>query len=241
MRTPHFGRPRLVWVNSRNITLCLRKTREKLKGDAFDPSGCGPFYDGGPETGRDAVPRPHGADVAVARPDVFAERPSRGPGVDHFLKGIHRSGTLQNVARAVNTKRSGLSDTIGSAMDEQPNDRLKRFREMAGHDTAESFAKQHNSINVVTYRAHEAGGRGIRYQVAERYAKLFKRYPATRHVTPQLILSGDSKASTTDVTSTASSIRSDYDALFDTMTEPELHDLWGWMVESIKLIKKKTG
>ena len=241
MSRRHAARPRLVVDNLRNIPLGLRETREKFKGDAFDSSDSGPLYNGGPKAGRDAIPRPHGTDVAVASTDVYAERPSRGPSVDHFLKRLHREGTLQNVARLVNTKRSGLSDTIGSAMDEQPHHRLKRFREMAGHDTAESFAKQHNSINVVTYRAHEAGGRGIRHQVAEKYAKLFRRYPATRHVTPQLILYGDSKASATDATSTASSIRSDYDALFDTMTEPELHDLWGWMVESIKLIKKKTG
>lgn len=55
----------------------------------------------------------------------------------------------------------------------EPNERLQLARSRAGYPDPTSAAKAF-SWNDVTYRAHEAGGRGIRRDVAEKYAKAFR-------------------------------------------------------------------
>ncbi len=242
MADRHAARPRLVLVvdNSSNITFGLGKARKKLKADAFDASRGGSLYNSGPEAGRNAVPRPHGADMTIVGAGVLAELPSRGPSVDHFLKVLHRGGTLQNVARLVNTKRSGFSNTMRSAMDETPAERLKSYRIIAGYEYAEDFSKRHPAMKPSTHRARESGGRGIPAKVAKEYAKIFKRYKATRHVTAHLILYGDPEEQTADEPSILDSIKSDYDNLLSPLTEDELQRMWPSIVESVKLVTKST-
>lgn len=53
------------------------------------------------------------------------------------------------------------------------HDRLKQARIDAGYETAQDAADAYG-WNAVTYRAHEAGDRGIKKSVAERYAKAFR-------------------------------------------------------------------
>lgn len=55
----------------------------------------------------------------------------------------------------------------------EPNERLQEAREAAGYSDATSAAKAYG-WNDVTYRAHEAGGRGLKREVAEKYAKAFR-------------------------------------------------------------------
>lgn len=179
MRIPHAARPVLVVDNSRNITLGLCDARKKIKRNAFNFPDTGTHYEGGPEAGRDAVPRPHGADMAIARSGVLAKRPGRGPSVDHFLKRLHGSRTLHNVAWHVNTKCSGLAVTICSIMETRA-DRLKDARKRTGHESAQSFADAHG-IPGSTQRTREAGTRGISVKIAEEYQGYF------RHLWPFLV------------------------------------------------------
>ena len=53
------------------------------------------------------------------------------------------------------------------------HDRLRRARNDAGYVTAKDAADAFG-WNEVTYRSHEAGDRGIRKSVAERYARAFR-------------------------------------------------------------------
>jgi hypothetical protein len=53
----------------------------------------------------------------------------------------------------------------------KPAERLKLARSKAGFETAEDFALAHN-IPLGTYGNHESGGRGIRPDVAQKYASL---------------------------------------------------------------------
>ena len=54
-----------------------------------------------------------------------------------------------------------------------PADRLKQARLDAGYDTAVHAAEAFG-WNINTYKSHEAGIRGIRSDVAQRYAKAFR-------------------------------------------------------------------
>lgn len=240
MEDCHAARPRLVVDNSCNIgrfvPFRLRNIGEKLKGDAFDPSGSSLLYDGGPEARRDAVPRSHGADVAVAGPDVFPERPGRGPGTDHFLKNFHRDGTIQNVMAVVNTKRSDQITTLCSVM-ETPATRLRKAREKTGHETAASFAKAHN-LNPGTQRSRESGWRGYPAKVAKEYERFFRRYPGTRSVTAHWLLFGDTRRKAAVDPAPTTSVKADAHALIDEMTDEQVEQLWPWLSESAKLVKK---
>ena len=53
------------------------------------------------------------------------------------------------------------------------HERLKQAREYAGDNTAKDAAEAFG-WNEVTYRSHEAGDRGIRKPVAEKYARAFQ-------------------------------------------------------------------
>jgi hypothetical protein len=55
----------------------------------------------------------------------------------------------------------------------EPYERLQFARERAGFDTP-TEAAIYFGFNVVTYRSHENGTRGIRREAAQRYAKAFK-------------------------------------------------------------------
>lgn len=59
---------------------------------------------------------------------------------------------------------------------DDPSDRLKRARADAGFENASAAARAFG-WNEVTYRAHEGGGRGLRPDVAARYARAL-RVPA---------------------------------------------------------------
>lgn len=52
-------------------------------------------------------------------------------------------------------------------------ERLQHARKRAGFETAQDAADRFG-WNAVTYRAHEAGDRGLKIGVAEKYAKAFK-------------------------------------------------------------------
>lgn len=240
MQEIHAARPRLVVDNSGCIALCLSKGSKKLKGDFGMLSLCGPLDQDLPKAGRNAVSRPHGTDVTVAGSDVVAEGPGRRPRVDNFLESLHEDGTIQNVAPLVNTKRSAHSNTMRSAMEETPASRLKIYRKLADHETAESFAQRHAGIAGSTQRSREAGTRPITAKVAEKYAKLFKHYKKTRHVTAALLLYGGAENQIVDDPPIHSSIRTEYDALLDPLTDEELKRAWAAVAESIKLVKK-TG
>lgn len=56
-------------------------------------------------------------------------------------------------------------------------DRLKEARLAAGYDTAIAACEAFG-WKEITYRAHESGGRGMRKDVAQRYARAFKVSPA---------------------------------------------------------------
>lgn len=56
-------------------------------------------------------------------------------------------------------------------MSKTPNERLRDLRIKAGYDTAADFARAHG-INEYTYRAHEGGGRAIKPDTAQRYARI---------------------------------------------------------------------
>lgn len=79
-----------------------------------------------------------------------------------------------------------MNGAIGHRMKKEAHDRLREARIAAGHaspsDAAESFG-----WNVITYRAHEGGRRGLRPEVAARYAKAFR-------VSPSFILTGEGSA-----------------------------------------------
>lgn len=68
---------------------------------------------------------------------------------------------------------------------ESPADRLRRAREARRYPTPTEAAEAFG-WNVVTYRAHESGGRGIKPPVAEKYAKALR-------VSPGWILTGEGK------------------------------------------------
>ena len=238
MLDSHAARPRLVVDNSRCIALRLRETRKKLKGDFGVPSRSSHLNQRPPEAGRNTIPRPHGADMAVASPDIVAKGPGRGPSINYFLKGLHDGATIQIVANLVNTKRSEPFNTMCSVAEETPATRLKSYRLLARHETAESFARRHAGIAGPTQRAREGGTRRITVQAAEKYAKIFKHYKATRHVTASLLLHGDPKNQNDDESPIDDSIRADYDALLDPLTEDELQKIWPSVVESVKLVKK---
>lgn len=70
----------------------------------------------------------------------------------------------------VNTKCSVYFDKCNVM---EIHDRLRRARNDAGYLTAKDAADAFG-WNEVTYRSHEAGDRGIKKIVAERYAKAFK-------------------------------------------------------------------
>ena len=53
------------------------------------------------------------------------------------------------------------------------HERLKQARTKAGYEHAQDAAEAFG-WNPVTYRAHEAGDRGIRKPVAEKYARAFR-------------------------------------------------------------------
>jgi DNA-binding XRE family transcriptional regulator len=53
------------------------------------------------------------------------------------------------------------------------SDRLTQARSKAGYETATDAANAFG-WNPVTYRAHEAGDRGLKPDVAKRYARAFK-------------------------------------------------------------------
>lgn len=53
------------------------------------------------------------------------------------------------------------------------HDRLKQARTDAGYETAQDAA-QAFGWNPVTYRSHEAGDRGIKKAVAEKYARALR-------------------------------------------------------------------
>jgi hypothetical protein len=57
---------------------------------------------------------------------------------------------------------------------QDPSDRLKQAREQAGFKHATDAARAFG-WNEITYRAHETGGRGLRKDAAERYARAFRR------------------------------------------------------------------
>ena len=52
-------------------------------------------------------------------------------------------------------------------------ERLQAARKRAGFETAQDAANRFG-WNAVTYRAHEAGDRGLKIEVAAKYAKAFK-------------------------------------------------------------------
>lgn len=60
---------------------------------------------------------------------------------------------------------------------DEPKDRLQKARERAGFETAADAARAFG-WGLSTYAAHENGTRGIRTDVAERYAKAFRVKPA---------------------------------------------------------------
>lgn len=54
----------------------------------------------------------------------------------------------------------------------EPGERLRDLRIKAGYDNAVDFARRYG-INEFTYRAHEGGVRGIKADMARRYARIF--------------------------------------------------------------------
>jgi len=73
---------------------------------------------------------------------------------------------------------------------ETPHERLKWARETAGYESAAAFARKYG-ISEVTYRAHEAGARGLRPGPADRYARVLRRKAKLRDLTAGWILYGD--------------------------------------------------
>ena len=58
-------------------------------------------------------------------------------------------------------------------MKTEPHERLAQIRAAAGYDTPSDAARAFG-WNETTYRSHENGTRGIRSDIAERYAKAFR-------------------------------------------------------------------
>lgn len=68
---------------------------------------------------------------------------------------------------------------------EEAFERLQRARANAGYQTPSDAARAFG-WNEITYRAHENGGRGLKKDVAERYAKAFR-------ISPAWLLTGEGK------------------------------------------------
>ena len=75
-----------------------------------------------------------------------------------------------------------------SAMSEEQGERLKRLREKRGFETAADAARAYG-WPVTTYQAHENGSRGLKLDIARRYARAFNSTAA--HI---LTGAGDSEA-----------------------------------------------
>jgi hypothetical protein len=117
---------------------------------------------------------PHGRGVLSPDAQDTSDSGRSTEGGEEFVDGADFSHDTHATQRIV--IRQGASKRMmwnSSRMKNDSKDRLERARIAAGFETPTDAARAFG-WNEVTYRSHEAGGRNILPQVAERYARAFK-------------------------------------------------------------------
>lgn len=120
---------------------------------------------------------------------------------------------------------------------ETRHSRLKKARELTGHETAQAFADRHG-IPGSSQRARESGGRGITATLAMEYETCFRQYSATRKITADWLLYGDKRAKEAAPSQPGDPLQADINDLTAGLTNDQRRQLWPWLVEWAKLIQK---
>lgn len=157
----------------------LGHTGQALSGDVGEPAILRGTHDRKEPLGRDRVPVAPVIGDRALHPDLASELGKGGPAVDELRKARHdRDNTFRIVA--VNPfciSEAPIPAPMGDGNRQSAYERLKIARERAGYATAADAARAFG-WNAPGYTHHENGTRGIRADVATRYARAFRVNPA---------------------------------------------------------------